>query len=73
LIKVKKGQVSLVFRLWVLASVFVVPFMDSWEIAAWAALGGALALWWRALPEDPPEPPPRLPYQHLYERPRDKP
>ena len=72
LVKVKKGQVSLVFRLWVLATVFVIPFMDRWEMAAWAALGGALALWWRALPEDPPEPPPRLPYQHLYERSRDE-
>jgi hypothetical protein len=49
--------------------VFVIPFMSMWEIAAWATLGGAFALWWRALPEDPPEPVERLPYQHLYERP----
>jgi membrane associated rhomboid family serine protease len=67
--KVKKGQVSLALRLWVLASVFVIPFMSMWEIAAWATLGGALALWWRALPDDPPERVERLPYQHLYERP----
>jgi hypothetical protein len=72
LVKVKKGQVSLAFRLWVLATVFVIPFLERLEIAAWAALGGALALWWRSLPEDPPEPPPRLPYQHLYERPPEK-
>lgn len=71
--RVKKSQVSLAFRLWVLATVFVWPFLDAWEIAAWVSLGGGLALWWRALPEDPPEPPPRLPYQHLYERPQDPP
>jgi hypothetical protein len=70
-VKVKKGQVSLAFRLWILATVFVWPFIDDWEVAVWAALGAGLALWWRALPEDPPAPPERLPYQHLYERPRD--
>jgi hypothetical protein len=70
--KVKKGQVSLALRLFVLASVFVLPFLDRWEIAAWVVVGIGLALWWRALPEDPPEPPPRLPYQHLYERPDDR-
>ncbi|MBL0141367.1 MAG: hypothetical protein IPP91_04720 [Betaproteobacteria bacterium] len=68
---VKKGQVSLAFRLWVLATVFVWHFIDDWEIAAWCLLGAGLALWWRSLPDDPPEPPPRLPYQHLYERRRD--
>jgi hypothetical protein len=69
--KVKKGQVSLAFRLWVLATVFIFPFLDRWEFAAWAVLGGALGLWWRSLPDDLPEPAPRLPYQHLYERPSD--
>ena len=71
--KVKKGQVSLAFRLWVLAT--RVRLSRSWSAGksppgpSWAA---ALALWWRSLPDDPPEPPPRLPYQHLYERPRDE-
>ncbi len=70
--KVTKGKVSLAFRLWVLATVFIWPFLEDWEIAAWAALGAGLALWWRSLPEDPPEPPPTLPYQHLYRRQPDK-
>ena len=70
--KVRKSSVSLAFRLWILASVFVVPFLDSIEIALWCLPGIGLALWWRVLPEDPPEPPPRLPYQHLYERPQDR-
>jgi hypothetical protein len=55
-----------------LACVFVVPFLDAIEIALWCLPGIGLALWWRALPEDPPERPPRLPYQHLYERPHDR-
>ena len=70
--KVRKGQVSLAFRLWVLASVFVIPFLDALGIAAWCLPGIGLALWWRSLPEDPPAPPERLPYQHLYERPPEK-
>jgi len=69
---VKKSQVSLALRLWLLACVFVVPFLDAIEIAFWCLPGIGLALWWRALPEDPPEPPPRLPFQHLYERPHDR-
>ncbi len=51
--KVKKGQVSLAFRLWVLATVFVIPFLDKLEIAAWCVLGGALGLWW---PKGKPRP-----------------
>lgn len=69
--KASKSGVSLALRLWILASVFVVPFLSTLEIVLWCLPGIILALWWRALPEDPPEPPPRLPYQHLYERPRD--
>ena len=67
----RRSRVSLALRLWILASVFVVPFLDALEIALWCLPGIGLALWWRALPEDPPEPPARLPFQHLYERPRD--
>ncbi len=70
--KVKKGQVSLAFRLWLLATVFVFPFLDKLEFAGWCVFGGALALWWRSLPDHPPEPPARLPYQHLYDRPPEK-
>lgn len=64
--KPRKETVSLVFRLWILATVFVWPFIEGWGIALWAAVGGGLALWWRQMPEDPPAPPERLPYQHLY-------
>ena len=66
----RKGQVSLALRLWIFVSVFVIPFLSGWEVGLWLLPGAALALWWRSLPEDPPEPPPRLPYQHLYDRPR---
>ncbi len=68
--KPRKSQISMAFRLWILASVFVVPFLDVVFIAAWASVGIGLALWWRALPEDPPEPPPRLPFQDQFERDR---
>lgn len=64
--KVRKASVSLTFRVWVLATVFVWPFLETWGIAAWAVAGAGLALWWRVLPEDPPAAPERLPYQHLY-------
>jgi hypothetical protein len=71
-VKVKRNSVALALKLWVLASVFVVPFLDWMEIGLWCLPGIVLALWWRSLPEDPPEPVERLPYQHLYERPPEK-
>lgn len=40
---------SVVGRLYVLASVFVVPFMELPHIFGWAALGAAIAfLWWKS-------------------------
>jgi len=71
-VKVKRNNVALALKLWVLASVFVIPFLDWWEIGLWCLPGIVLALWWHSLPEDPPEPVERLPYQHLYERPPEK-
>lgn len=69
--KITRARVSMALRLWILACVFVVPFLSALEIALWCVPGIALALAWRSMPEDPPETPERLPYQHLYERPKD--
>ncbi len=68
--KVKKAHVSLAARVWILACVFIVPFVDLLGLAACIAFGAALGLWWKQLPEDPPEPAPRLPFQSEYERDR---
>lgn len=68
--KATKAQVSLALRLWVFACVFVVPFVDLPWLGLCIAVGAALGLWWRSLPEDPPEPAPRLPFQDEYERDR---
>jgi hypothetical protein len=67
-IKRPKTAASIAIRVWILASVFIVPFLDRGELIAWAVLGGVIALAWWRLPEDPPAPVERLPYQHLYER-----
>jgi len=66
-IKRPKSAASLVIRLWIFVSVFVIPFLEGGENIAWLAVGGAIALVWWRLPEDPPAPVERLPYQHLYE------
>ncbi len=64
--KVKRRQVSLAFRLWVLATAFVLPYLGHYELAGWCAFGGALGLWWKSLPEDAPEPVQPLPFQNEY-------
>jgi hypothetical protein len=65
--RIRKKHASLALRLWILASVFVVLFLDGWEIVPWVALGAALGLLWKQLPDEPEDPPEKLPYQHLYE------
>jgi len=67
-IKRPKSFASVLCRLFILASVFAVPFLEGGENIAWLAAGAAIALVWWRLPEDPPAPVERLPYQHLYER-----
>ena len=64
--KIRKTHASWAVRLWVLASVFVVPFIGPWELAGWLALGGLLGLAWKSLPEEPETPPPPLPFAEQY-------
>lgn len=66
---IRKSHAAWAVKLWVLASVFLLPFLDRWEIAAWVVLGGVFALVWKVLPEEPEEPVEPLPFAHEY---RDK-
>ncbi|HET7767598.1 MAG TPA: hypothetical protein VFN74_02415 [Chloroflexota bacterium] len=57
-------------KIWVVATVFVLPFLTPWEVAGWVALGAILGLVWKVVPEAPPEKPVApLPYADKY---RDK-
>lgn len=67
-IKRPKSAASLAIRLWIFASVFVIPFLEGGENFAWLAIGGVFTLLWWRLPEDPAVQVERLPYQHLYQR-----
>lgn len=64
--KIRKTHLSWALRLWILASVFVIPFLSYGEVALWVLAAGALALAWHRLPEEPEEPVEPLPYAHLY-------
>jgi hypothetical protein len=63
----RKSQASLAGRLWILASVFVVLFVDGPWLLAWLLLGTAIGLVWMKLPEEPEAPVERLPFQDQYE------
>lgn len=65
--KIMKTHAALVVKLWVLASVFLLPFLDRWEIAAWALLGAICGLVWKVLPEVPEAPVEPLPFAHEYQ------
>jgi hypothetical protein len=65
--RIRKTHASLALRLWILATVFAVILVEGLTLVAWIALGAALGLLWKVSPEEPEEPPERLPYQHLYE------
>jgi hypothetical protein len=62
----KKTHAAWAVKLWVLASVFLLPFLDRWEVAAWVVLGAAFGLVWRALPEEPETPADPLPFADEY-------
>ena len=54
-------------KLWVIATVFVLPFLSGWEVIAWVSMGGVFGLTWKLAPEGPPEKPPeRLPFHDQY-------
>ena len=64
--KLRKGHAAWAGKLWILASVFLVPFLSPWELLPWLGLGAMFGIVWKSLPEEPPEPVKPLPYSHLY-------
>jgi hypothetical protein len=64
--KLRKPHVSLAFRLWLLATVLIVFFLEGFVLLGWLAAGALLGLAWHVLPEEPEPPVEPLPYQHLY-------
>jgi hypothetical protein len=70
--KIRKSQASLAVRLWILATVFVIPFVTIPELAVWLAIGGVLGIVWKVLPEEPPGEVERLPFQRPPPQPSPK-
>jgi hypothetical protein len=65
--KIRKSQAAWAVKIWVILSVFILPFVGPLELAAWGLLGGVLGLVWRSLPEEPEPPVEKLPFQDQYE------
>lgn len=63
---IRRTHASWAVKLWVIATVFVLPFLDLWQIPAWLLVGGAAALVWKLLPEEPEPPDERLPFHDQY-------
>jgi hypothetical protein len=65
--RLRRTHAGWAVKAWVLGTVFLLPFLGPLEVAGWVAVGGALALLWRALPEEPEGPPPgKLPFHDQY-------
>ena len=66
--KWNRFHVGWILKIWILVTVFTVPFLERFELLGWLALGGAIALWWYFLPEPPEEPvkEERLPFHDRY-------
>lgn len=64
--KIRKTHAAWAVKIWVLLSVFLVPFIGPLELVAWGLLGGVFGLVWRALPEEPEAPVAPLPYADQY-------
>ena len=67
--KVNRVHTGWAVKIWVLATVFMLPFLDPIGVAAWLVLGAGLGLAWKASPEGPPEKPVgSLPYADRYKQ-----
>lgn len=64
--KIRKTHAAWAVKLWVLATVFILPFISAWELLGWLALGGVFGLVWKVLPEEPEAPVEPLPYADQY-------
>ena len=67
--KINKVHTGWAVKIWVIATVFTLPFMSNLQVLGWLVLGGALGLAWKLSPEGPPEAPVEpLPYAHKYKQ-----
>jgi hypothetical protein len=64
--KIRKTHAAWAVKIWVILSVFILPFVGPLELVAWGLLGGVFGLVWRALPEEPEAPVEKLPFQDQY-------
>lgn len=67
--KINRMHTGWAVKLWVLATVFVLPFLDPAGVAAWVVLGAVLGIAWKVSPEAPPEAPAEpLPHLDQYKK-----
>ncbi|HYC37522.1 MAG TPA: hypothetical protein VEC19_13940 [Usitatibacter sp.] len=64
--KLNRNHAGWAVKLWVLASVFVLPFLSTVEVVAWLALGAVFGAVWKVLPEGPETTVEPLPYADEY-------
>jgi hypothetical protein len=64
--KIRKSHAAWAVKLWVLGTVFLLPFVGPAEILGWLMLGGIFALVWKRLPEEPEAPVDPLPFAREY-------
>ena len=65
--KLDRRSAGWAVKAWVIATVFVLPFLDQLEVAGWLVLGAVIGIVWKVLPEGAEPPPPeKLPYHDQY-------
>ena len=75
--KIRKTHAAWAVKVWVLISVFLIPFVGPAELVIWGLVGAAFAWVWRGLPEEPEAPVEPLPFAEQYKdrqipRPEDR-
>ena len=65
--KINRVHTGWAVKIWILATVFLLPFLEPLQVAGWLVLGAALGLAWKLSPEGPAEEPVEpLPYVEQY-------
>ena len=67
--KINRYHTGWAVKLWVLATVFLLPFLTTGQVFGWVVFGAVLGLAWKVSPEGPPETPAEpLPYADQYRK-----
>lgn len=64
--RLNRNHAGWAVKLWVLVTVFTLPFMEPLHVVGWLVVGAIAGIVWKLLPEGPPLEKEKLPFHDQY-------